>query len=413
MTTLNNSKNLDPYDSPGNFASEFRLALACARWPLNEPDREEIRRLASEPLDWEWFKRIAERNQILPLVYNNLRNALTDSSHAEIVRSFRDAALGHIRHSMSQAAELVRVTDSVRTAGFETVALKGVSLSVLAYGNLAMRSSGDIDLLVPAAQVPDVERVLLGLGYARFEPTAELTPRRMKHYLRYYKHFTYFSADGAPLELHWRLFHNIPLLKETDPKCPPTMQVPVGPGVVATLSRNELFLYLSVHGAIHGWPILKWLADVGSLLNIMSADDLRHVAALASERGLMAELRAALILVDLFLAIERPAVELPSERDRVVERIVKMAQRLLTANSYCLEIQCLPRLGMFLYDLRLRSSWRYRSEDIRRLFVFPDDWDLIDLPDALFPLYAAVRPVSWLLRHLPRLPRRQSTADHT
>jgi hypothetical protein len=394
------------------FPAEFRLALACARWPLKERDRLEIRQLAGGPFDWEWFKRIAERNQISPLVFNNLRDALPKARYSEILQSLRAVALGQTRHSMSQAAELVRVTESISSAGFQSVALKGVSLSAFAYGNLAMRSCGDIDLLVPPTQVLEVERILLGLGYERFEPRAELTPRRMTHYLRYYKHFTYISADrSTPLELHWRLFHNNPLLTDGNATFTSTMPVAVGPGVVTTLSRNELFLYLSVHGAIHGWPILKWLADIGALLGVMTAEDLACIVTLARERGLTAELRSALILVDSLLGVERPAIDLPDESSPILDRILTMARRLLSANDYCLEIHHLPRFGMFMYDLRLRSSWKYRSEDIRRSLFFPDDWNLIDLPDSLFPLYAAVRPVSWVLRHFPRLPRRQSATD--
>lgn len=401
---LNNFPNADRYAAARRkFPLEFRLALACARWPLREREVAEIRGLASQPLDWDWFKKIVERNQIVPLAYHNLRGTLSDVYHGKILKSFRDSALAQTRNAMSQAAELVRVSESVRSAGLEMTSLKGLALSVVAYGNLTMRSAGDIDLLVPPAQVLEVERVLLGLGYKRFEPGAKLTPRRMKHYLRYYKNFTYLSEKGPPLELHWRLFLNTPMLKGEEIRFPPTMPVTVGPGVVATLDRNELFLYLCAHGAIHGWPILKWIADIGALLSVMTAEDLADIAVQADEQGLMAELRSALILVDLFLAIERPMVELQSEKpDRTVERIVDMAQRLLTAKNYCLEIHRLPRFGMFFYDLRLRSTWRYRSEDIRRALVLPDDWELIDLPDALFPLYAVVRPVSWLMRHWPR-----------
>ena len=413
MTAVNSSKNEYPRDQRASFETEFRLALACARWPLRAQDGSEIRQLAGGPLDWNWFKRIVDRNQILPLVYTNLRDALGGSAHGEILGSLRDGALGHIGHSMSQAAQLVRVSESIRSAGLESLALKGVSLSALAYGNLAMRTTGDIDLLVAAPQVSEVERVLLSLGYTRLEPKAELTPRRMKHYLRYYKHFTYACDEGAPIELHWRLFHNIPLLKQADRQIPPSVPIKVGSGVVDTLSPNELFLYLAVHGAIHGWPILKWLADLGAMLSVMTNEDLAQIAELASERGLMAELRAALLLVDQFLGSTRPSVELPCERDQVVERIVEMGWRLLTAENYCLEIHRLPRMALFFYDLRLRSSWRYRSEDIRRSLVLPEDWELINLPDALFPLYTAVRPVSWLVRHFPRFLRREATTDST
>lgn len=382
------------------FAAEFRLALACARWPLSASDRIEIHGLAEEPLNWNWFQRIVERNQILPLVYTNLREVLTDNSRVMDLRGIREIALGQMGNSMSQAAELARLAESGRRAGIDVVAIKGVALSALAYGNFALRSAGDIDLLVAPDRISDFEHLLKGMGYARIEPRAELTPKRLRHYLRYFKHFTYASKNTV-LELHWRLFHNTTLSAKAESVFPPTIPVTIGRSEVLTLSRNELFLYLCAHGSIHGWPILKWLADVGALLNVMTVEELGEIATLASERGLMAELRATLSLVDLFLAIDRPRIELPCDTDPVVEGIVAMAQRLLTTKNYCLEMTNLPSFGMFFYDLRLRSSLRYRTEDLRRSIILPEDWEWIDLPDALFSLYAVVRPVSWLLRHLP------------
>lgn len=195
--TLHNSEGVDA--STRKFQLEFRLALASARWPLSEGDVSEIRDLATQPLDWDWFKRIVERNQIIPLVYHNLRNSLSDLQQVEILKSLRDSALGQTRYGMSQAAELVRVSENVKRAGLEMVVLKGLALSVVAFGNLTMRSHGDIDLLVRPEQVLQFEQVLLGLGYKRFEPGATLTPRRLNYYLRYYKHFTYLSEKGMPL----------------------------------------------------------------------------------------------------------------------------------------------------------------------------------------------------------------------
>ncbi len=412
MTRLLESSETSSDERTRRFAPEFRLALACVRWPLQEADRLEIDHLSKDPLNWKLFKRIVERNQILPLVYNNLREVLHDEDRVHDLEGLRELAVGRMGHCLSQAGELVRVTETARRAGIEMVALKGVSLSALAYGNFALRSPGDIDLLVCADRVSEAEPVLRGLGYTRMEPKAELTPKRLKHYLRYYKHFTYHSpSKSSVLELHWRLFHNMPLSNNAEAPAGATTSIAIGNGEVLTLSRNELFLYLCAHGSIHGWPILKWLADIGALLRLMTAGDMREVAALASERDLLSELRATLILVDLLLAIERPVVELPRAADPSVDRIVAMAQRLLTANNYCLEMTDLPRFGMFFYDLRLRSSWRYRREDLRRAIMLPEDWGWIDLPDAMFPLYAVVRPVSWLLRRLSRRAKRRSAGD--
>jgi hypothetical protein len=390
------------------FDSEFRLALACARWPLYARDREDIARLADASLDWARFTRIIERNQMLPLAYRNLNESLPRATRPKTLDALRRKAMGLTSRSLAQAAELVRIAEAVKEQGVEIAALKGVTLSALAYGNLAMRSPGDIDLLVAPAHVFEVERALLGLGYIRVEPKAELTPRRLKHYLKYYKHFAYFSAaKGLPLELHWRLYHNTPLTKfYAGPS--DTLAVPLGSGSASTLPHNELFLYLCVHGSLHGWPILKWLADIGAMLREMDAETLARIVALASKQGLSAELQAALILVDELLAIERPPVKIPAASNPITERIVAMAHRLLTAEGYCLDIDRLPRMGMFFYDLRLRSSWRYRSRDIGRALVLPEDWELVDLPDALFPLYAALRPVSWLLRRIKGMSRRRS-----
>jgi hypothetical protein len=398
-------------EAAARFAPEFQLALACARWPLCDQVRADIQRLTVRSMDWARFARIIERNQILPLAYHNLNECLPRV--AQISEVFRRKARGLASQTLSQAAELVRITEKVRRAGMEVVALKGVSLSMLAYGNVALRSPGDIDLLASPQQVFEIERLLIELGYIRCEPRAELTPRRLKYYLKYFKHFAYFSpAKGIPLELHWRLFHNEPLT-ESNLKPWATVTLPLGSGVVSTLSKSELFLYLCVHGAIHGWPILKWLADIGALLGNMNQEALRDVSLLAAEHGLTGELLAALTLVNSFLGVKGPAIELPKEAKPVADRIVIMADRLLTAEDYCLDIERLPRMAMFFYDLRMRSSWRYRSQDLGRALVFPDDWELIDLPDRLFPLYAAVRPVSWLLRRARGFSRRRIDAGHS
>ena len=146
-------KTFTPVVANRHFAPEFQLALACARWPLRDRDREEIQRLTDSGLDWDKFLRIIDRNQILPLAHRNLRDAVAPGRHTEFLDSLRNKVMGFASHSLSHAAESIRITESARKAGFGIVTVKGISLSVLAYGNVAMRSPGDIDLLVSPAHV--------------------------------------------------------------------------------------------------------------------------------------------------------------------------------------------------------------------------------------------------------------------
>ena len=55
-------------------------------------------------------------------------------------------------------------------------------------------------------------------------------------------------------------------------------------------------------------------------------------------------------------------------------------------------------LWLRLYTYALKRGWRYWRHQALREFITPADWDAIGLPDRLFWLFPAVRPVGWLVR---------------
>ena len=373
--------------------------MACIHWPLHAQDSDEIRRLTSQPIDWQWFGRIINVHQVVPLAYRSLRAAAPNSIPPELASKLHDDVMASTRRSLTQAAELARLVKQFEDGGIRVTALKGVPLSILAYENPAMRECLDVDLLISPADVVEAERILLGSDYQRTSPKANLTPKRLKYYSRYYKDFTYYSnAQGFAVELHWRLFKSalMPLQSENDQ--PSTTRIPLASSGVTTLSDGDLFLYLCLHGALHAWVILKWLADVAALLSAMTDEDLERTIARALRIGAAAELSAALILLYRFLGIDRRSADLPGEADALVNRIVTFSSISLTRNDYCHGIEERPRLRTFLYTLLLRPSWSYRLRCLADNAVYPKDWELIDLPDGLFPLYLGLRPISWLVR---------------
>ena len=393
-----NGHSTPSIQTTSRFAPEFQLALACIRWPLSTYDREDILALATAPLDWLWFIRIVRNHQILPLVYRNLREAAAGSMPCDAASTLHSEAMLNARRSLSQAAELVRIVSLLEQAGLGVTTLKGVPLSILAFDDPAMRSCLDIDLLIAPADIFEAERVLLEAGYHKTVPK-DLTPKRLKYYLRYYKDFTYYSnTSGLSIELHWRLFKSaeMPMQSSNDP--PSTLPVNLGSQAVEALSGHDLFLYLCVHGAIHAWALLKWLADVGALLNKMTAQGLEEMTARASALEVSAELSAALILLKRLLGLDRSCEGLLRESNPAVRRIVNFSMTRLTANDYCDTLQDAPGIRSFVYTLFLRPSWSYRSGCLIDNAILPKDWELINLPDMLFPLYLGVRPVSWLMR---------------
>lgn len=69
-----------------------------------------------------------------------------------------------------------------------------------------------------------------------------------------------------PVEIHWRLVDNSYFFPEISALSPTRIvTIPAGAGL-RTLDDNDLFAYLRVHGATHGWSRLKWLADAAALM---------------------------------------------------------------------------------------------------------------------------------------------------
>ena len=80
---------------------------------------------------------------------------------------------------------------------------------MIAFQDPTLRDLGDIDLLVAEKDIYSAGDILRAHGYVRFEPQAQLTPRRLRSYLAHQKDFSYeHPAAGVVIDLHWRLFRN-------------------------------------------------------------------------------------------------------------------------------------------------------------------------------------------------------------
>ena len=73
------------------------------------------------------------------------------------------------------------------------------------------------------------------------------------------------EVTGQQIELHWRLFLNPHLVD--GPMAVASQVVRLSDTAnLRTLSEEDLFCYLCMHGALHWWNQLKWVADIGALL---------------------------------------------------------------------------------------------------------------------------------------------------
>ena len=300
----------------------------------------------------------------------------------------------------AEAARLQRLFDD---ADVRVLFLKGSSLAVLAYGNLALRASKDIDLLVSPETLRPAIAIVERAGYRRIDPPAEISDAQLQPLISLRRDFGYVhEVTGHQLELHWHLCLNPHIINETTVASASRI-VPLTRTIgLRTLGEDDLFTYLCVHGALHWWYQLRWLADVAALLSSSPEGSAERLYKEASTRGAGRAAAQALLLCRDVLRTPLPShliLELGrTPRVRWLQRTALNAMTSGRDERRPLEIRFGTLRGS-LSALLLGQSWRYRLTELRNLLTNQADMLLLPLPQRFRFLYPVLRLPLWIWRH--------------
>jgi Uncharacterised nucleotidyltransferase len=141
------------------------LLLTCMRFHLHTATASEVTSLLTTDLDWENLVQTAISQGVMPLLYQSLK-----ALDAELVPPGVMAQLQHLNrmnglHNFALTKELLKILAQLDQAGIEAIAFKGPVLAASAYGNVALRQFGDLDILVPYRDFWQAKAVLAKEGY--------------------------------------------------------------------------------------------------------------------------------------------------------------------------------------------------------------------------------------------------------
>ena len=385
------------------FSAELMLAIACSRWPFEKS--ADIRTLARSPIDWDRFLAWVRRNHIAPLVYHNFRQTRCSLAPQAVVAQLQAEAARNTRRVLIQINEAARLTRLLADAGIESLIIKGPVLSLLAFGDLSLRQSHDIDLMLDPARVVEADRLITQAGYRRVMPKVELTQPLFDMYRRWRGQLAYYlDSFDVILEIHWRLTSNsllFPLEAATLRR--DVQQVRVAGTTFATFSDEALFLYLCVHGSVHSWFRLKWVTDIAAMLCRLRPEVIDRIASNAETLGLHRAFHAALILGHKLMFAPVPIDILAKAReDRSAMKLAIAGHRALNWHQSPGEPSETLWFNTWLscHAFRLKPGLGYRWRELQTQMWSPEDWARVRLP--IF-LYLPLRPLSWLVRKIYRL----------
>ncbi len=402
----------------------MRLALMLCRFPLLESElsglASDVANSCGQVQDWELFMRLADHHRITSLIARNASSIVAPLPHAVSVR-LRTQSSRNAIESFRYLAEVQRLLRIFEEAGIKARVIKGVALSMQAYGDVSTRDVGDIDLLVAPSDAARADRILqrhdeVSQGYVRTDPDCILTPGRFAAYIETFKDFTYQPAATAniaspsnfEIDLHWRLFRN-PYMPGNGVADLQGTFVSAGAMQLHTLSPQANLLYLAVHGAVDGWTRLKAVADIAALWKGMGAAEQQVAMTVARQTRVLPYLHSALLLaVEWMGASGLPDPSMSAGEIKLAIDIATRARKNMEEHHFLPPLRESSSWIAKRHEFSLYPSWQYRRAILRRVLYRPRAWSRFDLPDKWFHLYPLLSPVEWLLFRLDRFRLRQS-----
>jgi len=406
----------DPSLTPSlrRLSPELRFVAACCRWP-QEDVVETLRERAARVGDWERVAAIVKRQRVQGLVAHAIRGAdlrFDDGVRAQLLAEGDAIARG----SLAGAAETLRINRLLAAEGIDRLFLKGAPLAMLAYGTLAYKKSIDIDLLVTRDELVRTAALLRSAGYRCVDPEG-LSDEQFAVWAEHYRESTWINAArGTVVDLHSQLSDN-PLWMPGIDACSPAQAVAITHGHAApTLQDATLFAYLCMHGAVHSWARLKWIADVSALLHGRSDAELTAWFEHAEALGVGHCAGQALLLCNDVLLTPLPPTLVARCRARWVDRaLLRLAIGAFGERQEVREpgpalLSNIPvRLATFLFQPTLGHA----RHQLRALLANPESRARSDgrRADALYTLGAVGRIIRRKIDLMAQRRRERSTGS--
>jgi len=363
------------------YSPEFELLLACC---AHRRDSNRLAQALRSRIDWEIALRFAEHHRVLPALHAAISGR--DDLPASIASAIRSRAEKNALKALRFSAELARIARGFAERGVEALAYKGPLLAQLLYGDPATRQFGDLDFLVRPADVARAKAALRDLGY---ELQLHLSPRQERAYLR--SGYEYVFALGGQrdlLELQWRI---LPKFYAIESDLEAMFQRSVDVTIEGFRLRNpgpeDLMLALCVHAAKHGWAQLGMLRDIATLSDFQL--NWEWILEETRRLGIVRILTISMSLAAGLLGCGIPdtiasAGEIPFS-EKLAHDLERRIADGLEPNT--------NSLRYFRDFARTREGWQDRARLAARLALTPSvgEWQSVQIPGPLFPLYRLVR----------------------
>lgn len=374
--------------------AEDRLVVHCLRKFLGTARESLAQPCAS--VDWEAFLARVSCHRLFSVAHRGIADI--EGVPERISASLRERHFRNAARQILLGRELVAVLEFLREKGIDAVPYKGPAMAVQIYGDAAVRTCDDLDILVPPSRVLSASELLATRGYLLRAPLGTKQQRALiasEHAMD-----LVHGKTKIALDLHWKIAESFFGFGFDLGEARGRFEaVRLEGREILTLGREDLLLILCAHNAKHLWQRLSWFADVARLIQIRPELDWDSILRQAAGLRMRRILRLGLLLVAEIAGVRIPGrILAEARRDSAVTRLAAQANGWLGGN---------PPDGAgagerLLFQIRARESAGDRMIYClkRSMTLNPRDYSILRLPLSLFPAYLLLRPIRLLLKFL-------------
>lgn len=369
---------------------EVDLLLCCARTNLSSENVEQIRRLLRSEMDWTYLVRMAGTHGLIPLLYPNLKKTFPESVPPSTLDQLRVQFLANAARNVLLTEELLKILDLFETNDIPAIPYKGPVLAVSLYGDLILRTFGDLDIIVHKQDIQRAKAILSSQGYRL---ALSLTREQEIIFLNSDSEAWFVRQEGmVRVEVQWGEPGDFPFTLDLEPFWKRLARYSFQGRTVWTFSPGDLLLLLCLHGAEHCWERLNWVCDLNEWVRVRRGIDWTCLI----DQAEVLRCRRVLFL-GLFLAHDLLGTPIPKEiltgiqADFSVKSLSGQIQQRLFYN----ENVPVGSLERSLFYLKIIERFQDRSRYCLRMASHPTvvDWETLPLPRSLFFLYHLIHPL--------------------
>ena len=377
---------------------EMKLLVACCRSKRDSAADQSVLQLINAGIDWNLLLDLIDFHRVTLLVARNLSVVGLSGIPESVLERVRYSQKRTAIQNLEQSAELLRIVSLLQESGVDVIPFKGTVLARQLYGDLGLRESCDIDLIVHQQDVLAIKRILATAGYL---PSTRLSPAQEAALIDSACVYELRNPNkDIDLELHWKNSKHPSLAFRPD-----FVPVILHQNLRITGNATEWGAQIVRHRIRKGFqfPVRRLqlrssFRDVADLINTTENLDWTRLLRNADQLGARRMLLTGLSLAHGLLEAPVP--------DEILEAIREnpSAQRVSAESGRELFQGSRKEPGNWSicrFNLSSLDTWRGRIRYIAGMALRPGVRDLaaVSLPPFLFSFYRCIRLLR-LMHHL-------------